>query len=84
MKPQQSPLDEILARLHELHFSTGEDDDYKPMTREEAKKLIKSLFLEIVGEDEPRPDGNGSSAVVRRAISKNELRAELRARIREL
>jgi hypothetical protein len=48
MKPQQSKLDEILARLHELHFSTGEDDDYKPMTREEAKEAIKSLSLEIV------------------------------------
>jgi len=62
---------------HELH-------NY--LSNENFKHHIKALFLELIGDDEPRPESgaerNGTAQAVRRAG--NKVKTELRKKVEEL
>lgn len=72
-KPNLDPLDEVLAELQGQMVNV-------PATMK-AKQAIVVLFLELIGADETI---DGSSLANQIALSCNELRAELRAKVQEL
>jgi len=76
-----SKLDNITLRIKDT-----DSYSYEGRLTTEAKQQIKDLFLELVGEDEPRPESgpqrNGTAQAIRRAA--NKAKADMRQRIAEL
>jgi hypothetical protein len=84
----------IIDRLLEIHFSTGEDDPWRPMTKEEATQALEARFRammeEVIGEYPSaknwQEEVTDTSKEIRerfyqRRVGKDQLIAEQRQRI---
>lgn len=76
-------LDDLLC---DLVFEMGEyQEPYKVVNVQKAVAAIKSLMLDVVGEDELIPNFYANNSIAARVIrEQNILRAEQRARIEQL
>lgn len=77
-------LENILSKLASVKYrGAGITEVETEISHDEAKKQIKSLFLEIVGEDEW--DGKSDMETLEDGSGyRDDLRAKLRARINTL
>ena len=68
---------------HLIRYTKGwEKSDEQQMNV--SKEQIKALFLELIGEDEKATSDDAFDTVRSARLGRNDLRAELRAKIEEL
>lgn len=73
-------LEEILSSFYK--FIIGADQN--GLSKDEAKAQIKELMLKIIGKDEDFGEVRSTSETFKARGHRNELRAELRERIKSL
>lgn len=74
-----SKLDDTLTEAHYAHYDSIDGTDECKAAISEAKRAIKDLFLELIGEPDERYKGDNDGYGWR-----NDLRAELRKKVEEL